>query len=488
MSSRIELLEKLAAGLGPKGFTREPAAMAPWLEDWRKRYRGAAAALLSPATTEEVVQIVRLCAAEGVPLVPQGGNTSMVAGAIPDRMGESLLLSMRRMNRIRSISAAANSAVCEAGVILSEFHDAAAEAGRRFPLSLGAKGSATVGGLISTNAGGTQVLRFGTMRGLVQGLEAVLPDGTLYEGLSALKKDNRGYDLKQLLIGAEGTLGVVTAASLRLVPAVGSRSVAWIGLDSPAKALDLLLMLEASLGDAVESFELVPDIALQLVLRHLPGTRAPLAGVHPWHVLVEATAPMVAPSPEKALTAALHAAMEAELVDDAAIAANEAQAEAFWHIRDSISEAEQKDGPNAKHDVSVEVPAMPGFVIEGAKQVEARFPGVRVIAFGHLGDGNIHFNVRGPEGAGPDWLHGPALEVTAFVHDLVVAAKGSISAEHGIGQMRLSELARLAEPARLKTMRAIKQALDPQGIMNPGKLVPPLKTDKPSLAETGRRS
>ena len=487
MSSRIVLLEKLAAGLGPKGFTRDPDAMAPWLEDWRKRYRGSAAALLSPATTEEVVQIVRLCAAEGVALVPQGGNTSMVAGATPDRLGDSLLLSMRRMNRIRSISAAANSAVCEAGVILSDLHAAAAEPGRRFPLSLGAKGSATVGGLVSTNAGGTQVLRFGTMRGLVQGLEAVLPDGTLFQGLSALKKDNRGYDLKQLLIGAEGTLGIVTAASLRLVPAIGSRSVAWIGLASPAAALELLLMLEASLGDAVESFELVPDVALQLVLQHVPGTRAPLAGQHGWHVLVEATAPMVAPSPDKALTAALHAAAEAGLIEDAVIASNEAQAEAFWRIRDSISEAEQKDGPNAKHDVSVEVPAMPAFIVEATAAVEARFPGVRVIAFGHLGDGNVHFNVRAPEGVGRDWLQGQALEVTSFVHDQVVAAGGSISAEHGIGQMRLSELARLAEPARLKTMRAIKQALDPQGIMNPGKLVPPAGPGTWSLAEAGAR-
>ena len=485
MSSRTVLLEKLAAGLGPKGFTRDPAAMAPWLEDWRKRYRGAAAALLSPATTEEVVQIVRLCAAERVSLVPQGGNTSMVAGATPDRMGESLLLSLRRLNRIRSVSAAAHSAVCEAGVILSDLHAAAAAAGRRFPLSLGAKGSATIGGLISTNAGGTQVLRFGTMRGLVQGLEAVLPDGLLYQGLSALKKDNRGYDLKQLLIGAEGTLGVVTAASLRLVPAVGSRSVAWVGVESPAKALGLLLRVEASLGEAVESFELIPDIALQLVLRHIPSTRAPLAGSHRWHVLIEATAPMVAPSPDKALTAALHAATEADLVEDAMIAANESQAEALWRIRDSISEAEQKDGPNAKHDVSVEVPAMPGFIAAATAAVESRFSGCRVIAFGHLGDGNVHFNVRAPEGAGPEWLRGPALEVTSFVHDQVVAAGGSISAEHGIGQVRLSELGRLTDAARLNTMRAIKQALDPNGIMNPGKLVPGLGAAKQSLAEAG---
>jgi FAD/FMN-containing dehydrogenase len=269
------------------------------------------------------------------------------------------------------------------------------------------------------------------------------------------------------------------------VPAIGSRSVAWIGLDSPAKALELLLMLEASLGDAVESFELVPDVALQLVLQHIPNTRAPLTGNHAWHVLVEATAPMVAPSPDKALTAALHAAIEAELLQDAVIAANEAQAEAFWRIRDSISEAEQKDGPNAKHDVSVEVPVMPAFIVEATASVEARFPGVRVIAFGHLGDGNVHFNVRAPEGAGPQWLRGPALEVTSFVHDQVVAAGARSRPEHGIGQVRLSELGRTDRCRAAEHMRAIKQALDPNGIMNPGKLVPGLGAAKQSLAEAG---
>jgi FAD/FMN-containing dehydrogenase len=471
-SSRLQLLERLSSGLGPKGFTRDPAEMAPWLEDWRGRYRGGAAAMLSPATTQEVVQIVRLCAAEKVALVPQGGNTSMVGGATPSRAGDSLLLSMRRLNRIRSLSREASNAVCESGVILSQLHDAAAEVGRRFPLSLGGKGSATIGGLVSTNAGGTQVLRFGTMRGLIQGIEAVLPDGTLYEGLTALRKDNRGYDIKQLLIGAEGTLGVVTATRLRLVPAIGSRAVAWIGLDTPAAALELLAMLEGELGEAVESFELVPRAALELVLAHVADARAPLAQPHAWNVLVEATAGSAAPSPDSSLAAALQRAAEAGLVQDATIAANEAQAEAFWRLRDSISEAERKDGPAAKHDLSVEVAAMPSFMVEASAAVETRFPGTRVIAFGHLGDGNVHFNVRAPRGAGADWLKHDAAAVTGFVHDLVVAAGGSISAEHGIGQMRLAELARLADPARLKVLRAVKAALDPDGIMNPGKLVP----------------
>ncbi len=428
--------------------------------------------MLSPAGTDEVVEIVRLCAEARVPLVPQGGNSSMVAGATPSADGTALLLSMRRMNRIRSISAAGSSAVCEAGVILSNLHEAAAAVGQRFPLSLGAKGSATIGGLISTNAGGTQVLRFGTMRSLVQGLEAVLPDGSLFSSLAPLKKDNRGYDIKQLMIGAEGTLGIVTAANLRLVEAVGSRSVAWIGLASPEKALGLLRLLENATGEAVESFELVPRSAHDLVLHHIAGTRPPLPGPHEWHVLVEATAPMAAPSPEEALGRALMAALENGVIEDAAIASSEAQAEAFWRIRDSISEAEQKDGPAAKHDISVEIAAMPGFMVEAAAAVEGRFPGARVIAFGHLGDGNVHFNVRAP-GDAPRWLEEQAPQVTSFVHDLVMAVGGSISAEHGIGQMRLSELARVGDPARLGAMRAIKRALDPHGIMNPGKLVPP---------------
>jgi len=464
-------LETLQDLLGPKGYTADAEDMAPWLTDWRRRYAGAAAAMVSPASTDEVAAVVRLCAEARVPLVPQGGNSSMVAGATPDASGASLLLSMRRMNRIRAMDGEAGLAVCEAGVILQDLHEAAAQARARFPLSLAAKGNATIGGLVSTNAGGTQVLRWGTMRGLVQGLEAVLPDGSIWNGLSPLKKDNRGYDLRHLLIGAEGTLGIVTAASLRLAPAIGSRAVAWVGLASPDDALTLLRRLERLLPDAVESFELVPKSALDLVLAHIPGTRAPLDRPQPWNALIEAVAPEGAPEP--ALAEALAEAMEQGLVADAALAANEAQAESFWKLRESISEAEARDGPAAKHDVSVEVSQMPTFIVEAAADVEVRFPGTRVIAFGHLGDGNVHFNVRAPVGADPDWLAASSAPVTAHVHDLVVAAGGSISAEHGIGQMKLAELARLAEPARLHAQRAIKQALDPLGIMNPGKLVPP---------------
>jgi FAD/FMN-containing dehydrogenase len=490
------LLDSLAAALGPRGFTRAPDDMAPWLDDWRGRYRGRAAALLSPANREEVAEIVRRCAAAGTALVPQGGNTSMVGGATPDDSGDQIILSLRRMNRIRTLDAGASLAVCEAGVVLAHLHETALAAGRRFPLSLGAKGSATIGGLVSTNAGGTQVLRFGTMRRLVQGIEAVLPDGSLFDGLTALRKDNRGYDLAQLLIGAEGTLGIVTAASLKLIPAIGARAVAWVGLATPAAALTLLRRLEAVLGDSVESFELVPASALDLVLAHIPGTRAPLAGRHPWHVLVETVSPAGGADPGPALAGALGAALEGGGVRDAAIAASEAQAEAFWKLREVIAEAEKKDGPAVKHDISVAVADMPAFLVEEAAAVEARFPGVRVNAFGHLGDGNIHFNVRAPVGAGPDWVTGPGEAISHFVYDQVTKRGGSLSAEHGIGRMKIDDFARLGGGARLHALRAIKRALDPAGIMNPGKLVPPpdAARDRPfdaaqdRLAENARGS
>ena len=484
---RNALLASLRAVLGPKGISTDPEELAPRLVDWRGRYHGKAAALLSPASAREVAAAVEICAEAGAPLVPQGGNTSMVGGATPDGSGEALLLSTRRLNRIRSLDAGAGIAVCEAGVILAELHEAALAVGRRFPLTLGARGSATIGGLVSTKAGGTQVLRFGPMRSLVLGLEAVLPDGSLFEGLTALRKDNRGYDLRQLLIGAEGTLGIVTAASLRLVPAIGERAVAWVGLDDAPRAMALLRHLEATMGEAIESFELVPESALDLVLAHVPGTRAPLAAPAAWNVLVEAVSPMSAPGPEPLLYEGLRSALETGLAADAVIAVSEAQAEAFWRLRDSISDAEKKDGPAAKHDISVAVEQMAGFMTEAAAAVEARFRGTRVNAFGHLGDGNVHFNVRAPVGADEAWVEAEGEAVSRFVHDLVTAAGGSISAEHGIGQMKVGELGRLADPARLHALRAIKRALDPGNIMNPGKLVPPEEPAQESLAQADVR-
>jgi FAD/FMN-containing dehydrogenase len=469
--AQARLIEEAGRKLGPKSVITDANEIEPWVSDWRGRVHGCSPAMLAPASTDEVVEIVRLAAEHSVPLVPQGGNTSMAAGATPPSDGSALLLSMRRMNRIRSISAEDRLAVAEAGVILEQLHGAAHEAGMRFPLTLGARGSCTIGGLTSTNAGGTQVLKFGTMRSLVAGVEAVLPDGSVHSGLSGLKKDNRGYSLDQLLIGAEGTLGVVTAVALRLVPAIAARVVAWTGVDSPAKALELLRFLEARTS-SIEGFELVPQDSLDLVLRHVPGTRAPLAGSHKWHALVEATTADPAIDLAAELESLLAAALKQGIIGDAVLAANEAQAEALWKLRDTISEAERAEGQTLAHDISVAVADMPAFIMDAAAKVEAAFPGVVASGFGHLGDGNIHFHVRAGSHAAPDWYEAEGEKITHMVDDLVTTAGGSISAEHGIGQLKRAEFARLAPPGRIHALRAIKQALDPLGIMNPGKLVP----------------
>jgi FAD/FMN-containing dehydrogenase len=464
-------IETAGQKLGPKAVVTDPKEIEPWVTDWRGRVHGASPAMLAPASTDEVAAIVRLAAEHRVPLVPQGGNTGMAAGATPPADGSALLLSLRRMNHIRSIGADSRLAIAEAGVILETLHRAAHEIGLRFPLTLGARGSCTIGGLASTNAGGTQVLKFGTMRALVLGVEAVLPDGSIHDGLSGLKKDNRGYSLDQLLIGAEGTLGVITAAALRLVPAIAARAVAWAGVESPQKALDLLRFLETRTA-AVEGFELVPQDSLQLVLRHVPNTRAPLAGEHPWHVLVEATTPDRVGDVGAELEGLLGSALDEGIIGDAVLAASEAQADAFWKLRDSISEAERAEGQTLAHDISVAVADMPAFISDAAATVERAFPGVVATGFGHLGDGNIHFHVRAASHAAPDWYEREGAKITQMVDDLVTAAGGSISAEHGIGQLKRDEFARLAPPGRIDALRAIKQALDPLGIMNPGKLIP----------------
>ncbi len=470
-----DIIDRFRQILGDKGVITDASDIAPWLTDWRGRFHGQAAAILQPDSTEQVANAVALAAKIGVRLVPQGGNTSMVGGATPPPDGSALILSLRRMNRIRSLSADDNLAICEAGVILATLHDAADQVGRRFPLSLSAKGSATIGGLISTNAGGTQVLRHGTMRALVEGVEAVLPDGSIFDGLDALKKDNRGYDIRQLLIGAEGTLGIVTAASVRLVPAIADRAVGWAGVQSPADALALLRHAEAHLGDSVEGFEVIADDALGHVLSHISGTRCPIQTRTPWHVLIEVDHDSDRqPGPSERLETALADALEQGIVVDAAIAANEAQADAFWRIRESLSEAERAQGPALQYDVSVPVARMPAFMTDTAAAAEHAFPGTTASSFGHLGDGNVHFHVRSPVGTtdGPAWIAAQGPAINAFVHDAVVAAGGSISAEHGIGQMKRAELGRLSSPARLTALRAIKAAFDPQGIMNPDKLIP----------------
>ncbi len=466
-------LAEAAALLGPRGLTRDADLVTPWLTDWRGRYTGTAQALASPASTAEVAELVKLCARHNVPIVPQGGNSSMSGGATPDETGKAILLSLRRMNAIGAVDTKARQVTCEAGVVLQNLHAAAEAQGLRFPLTLGGKGSATIGGLISTNAGGTQVLRHGVMRALVLGIEAVLPDGSLYSALTPLKKDNRGFDLKQLFIGAEGTLGIVTGATLKLVPALAERVVAWVGLPSIHAARELLLHCESTAGNLLEGFEVMPSACLEAVLDYLPDARNPLGQPHAWHALIElaADAENVTSLRERA-ESLLASAFKQGLAEDAVLSANEAQAEAFWTLRDSVSPAERAKGPAMQHDISVPVAAMADFVAAAAPAIEAEFPGTQALGFGHLGDGNIHFHVLAPTGVvRGEWENGQGKAISARVHDLVTAAHGSISAEHGIGQMKRDELARLGDPVALAMLRQVKSALDPKGLMNPGKLL-----------------
>jgi len=473
-TSPDSFLSEAAALLGPRGLTCDADLLDPWLTDWRGRFTGRALALASPASTAEVAALVQLCARHSVPIVPQGGNSSMSGGATPDASGAAVVLSLRRMNALRSIDPVGRTVTCDAGLVLQTLHDLAAAEHLRFPLTLGGKGSATVGGLISTNAGGTQVLRHGSMRALVIGLEAVLPDGTIFSSLTPLKKDNRGFDLKQLFIGSEGTLGIVTAATLRLEPAVADRVVLWAGLPSISAARALLLHCEAQAGSALEGFEVLPQGCLEAVKAYLPDARAPLADPHAWHALIELVADTAnADSLRDRAEALLASAFEAGLLDDAAISASEAQAEAFWLLRDSIAPAERAKGPAVQHDISVPVERMPGFVEAAVPLVEQAWPGTQAVAFGHLGDGNVHFHVIAPQGtARGAWEEGDGKAISRLVHDLVTEWDGSISAEHGIGQLKREELGRLGDPAALALLRSVKRALDPHGLMNPGKLVP----------------
>lgn len=454
--------------LGPRGLTADTELMEPWLTDWRGRYTGAARALASPTDAQELAELVKLCARHGVPIVPQGGNSGMSGGATPDASGAALIVSLRRMNAIRRLDPQARTVVCEAGVILQSLHEAAEAHGLRFPLTLGGKGSATVGGLISTNAGGTQVLRHGSMRAQVLGIEAVLADGTIYSALTPLKKDNRGWDLKQLFIGSEGTLGLVTAATLRLVPAAPARMVVWAGLSSIQQARALLLHCETQAGQALEGFEVLPQSCLDAVLAYLPDARAPLAGRHPWHALIE----LIGDDPQAAGEAMLASALEAGLLEDAVIAASEAQADAFWNLRESISPAERAKGPAMQHDIAVPVERMADFLEAAVPAMESRWPGTRAFGFGHLGDGNVHFHVQAPAGVDrAAWEAGDGKAISQAVDDLVTAWNGTISAEHGIGQLKVDELERLGDPVALALLHKVKSALDPEGLLNPGKLL-----------------
>lgn len=473
MNNQPEFLAQAAALLGPRGLVSDAELLAPWLTDWRGRYTGRALAMALPASTAELAALVRLCAAHGVPIVPQGGNSGMCGGATPDESGTALVISTRRINAIRALDAETRQAVCEAGVILQDLHDAAGAQALRFPLTLGGKGSATIGGLVSTNAGGNQVLRHGSMRAQVLGLEAVLPDGSVFSALVPLKKDNRGFDLKQMLIGSEGTLGIVTAATLRLLPAVAERVVIWAGLPTLQAARQLLLFCDDGAGQALESFEVLPQSCLDAVLGYLPSARAPLAGAHGWHAVIEFVADARESATLRDRTEALLAqAFSAGLLEDAAIAASETQAEAFWQIRESIAPAERARGFAVQHDISVPVEKMPDFVDAISPRIEADWPGTEVVAFGHLGDGNVHLHVIAPDGVSrEDWETRQGKAISAQVYDLVSRWGGSISAEHGIGQLKLAEHERLGDPVALGLMRQVKQALDPAGLFNPGKLV-----------------
>ncbi len=473
MPTQSHLIETLTATLGTRGITTDAEIMAPLLTDWRGTTHGRAAALVMPATTAEVQAIVRLAAAASVPITVQGGNSGMVAGATPPMDGAGLLMSLRRMNTIRHIDGPARSIIGEAGVILADLHDAADRVGCRFPLTLGGKGSAMLGGLIATNAGGTQVLRHGTMRALTLGVEVVQPDGSVFDLLAPLAKDNRGPDLKQLYIGSEGCFGIITAATLKLAPAIVERCVAWVHVASPDDALSLLRVLTEAVGDALEGFEIMPAIAVDHVVDYLPDAQQPINAEAPWHLLLEAVghagdAPIAA-----RLVDALTAAQARGLISNAAIASSEAQADALWHLRDSIPLAERALGPALQHDISVPVARMPDFIRDVEAAVVARFAGASTLSFGHLGDGNVHCHVRPPAGSdAAAWVRDYGAAASEAVYALATSMGGSISAEHGIGRTKRALLARHAPPERIATLRALKAALDPNATLNPGVLIP----------------
>ena len=463
--------DRLKETVGAKGFSTDPGEIAPYLEEWRGKYRGQSQLLLKPASTAEVSAILAVCHETGTAIVPQGGNTGLVGGQIPFH-GE-VLLSTKRLNRLRGLDPGGMTLTVEAGVTLSEVQRAAQDKNLLFPLSLASEGSCTIGGNIATNAGGTHVLRYGMTRALVLGLEVVLADGTVLPMLRALHKDNTGYDLKQLFIGSEGTLGVITAACLRLFPRPEVSVTALAAVPSPDAAVKLLGAMQAHTGGMLSAFELMPRIALDFVTRHIDGSRDPFAAASPWYVLMEATGGAHAD-----LTASfedgLADAITSGMVTDAVVASSTAQAAALWKLRESISEAQKREGASIKHDISVPVAAIPDFLAKAVPAVLALIPGARPVNFGHLGDGNLHFNFNSPRpGDDPDFLS-QWEDVQQAVHDIVKDFDGSISAEHGIGVMKRLQLPRYKSHEELDAMRALKQAYDPKNILNPGKLIPPV--------------
>ena len=464
-------IRSLKQVVGSSGLIVDAESMQGYLSDWRQAYTGKAALVVRPANTEEVAAVVRLCHQARVALVPQGGNTGLCGGSIPDTSGEQVVLSLTRMTRIRAVDPANETITVEAGVILQHLQEAAAEVGRLFPLSLGAEGSCTVGGNLATNAGGTAVLRYGNMRDLTLGLEVVLPDGQVWNGLRGLRKDNTGYDLKHLFIGAEGTLGIITAAVLKLYPALRSITTAWVALPSAKAAIELIGLMRGRCGDRLTGFELMSRQSVEFVVRHVPGCSDPFAEVHPWYVLIELSDTLVDAPLGELLEQGLGDALEREVILDAVIASSEAQVAALWAMREGISEAQNHEGPSLKHDISVPVSCIPAFIDVTDQCLQADFPGVRIVAYGHVGDGNLHYNISKPLGAEDAPFKAQHEAIMRIIYDSTVAFDGSISAEHGLGQAKREAARRYKDPLELELMRAIKTTLDPRGLMNPGKLL-----------------
>ncbi|VVT27365.1 FAD-binding oxidoreductase [Rhizobium sp. EC-SD404] len=466
------LIERFAAIVGPGNALTDPSDTQGFTHEHRDLYQATTPLVLRPGTKEEVAAILKLATETKTAIIPQGGNTGLTGGQVPLAEGPpAVILSLSRMNRILDIDAIGGTMTVEAGVVLQTIQESAAEVGKLFPLSLGAEGSCQIGGNLSTNAGGTAVLAYGNTRQLCLGLEVVLPTGEVWTALRKLKKDNTGYDLRDLFIGAEGTLGVITAAVLKLFPMPAGREVAIVGLTSPDAALKLFRHAEALSGSALTAFELMARIGVEFTARHIDGVRDPFAEPHDWYVLIEISSNLSADAARHQMEALLSASLEDGTVDDAVVAQNETQAQQFWHMREALSWAQKPEGGSIKHDISVPVAAIPAFLAQAEPLVQAIVPGARIVAFGHLGDGNIHYNISQPVGADRETFLARWDAVSAKVHALALSFGGSISAEHGIGQMKRDELAAIRAPIEIDLMQRIKAAFDPAGIMNPGKVL-----------------
>ena len=464
-------LTELKAIVGAGSWLESPQDIAPYLIDFRRLYQGATPLVLLPRSVEEVSRLLKVCHRDAVAVVPHGGNTSYCGGATPDESGSQIVISLQRLNRVRHVDAANYSMIVEVGVTLAGAQTAAREADRLFPLSLGSEGTAQIGGNLSTNAGGTAVLRYGMMRDLVLGLEVVLADGRVLQALKSLRKDNTGYDVKSLFIGAEGTLGIITAASLKLFPLPADTATALVGIDSPQRALDLLARLRNAAGDQVTTFELIPRVAAELTVKHVPGVASPLEFGSAWYLLIELTSPNPQQQLTSLLTAELEQAAEAGVIVDAMLANSIAQSQSMWKLRESVPEAQRRHGASIKHDVSVPVSAIPALIEHGTALAEKLAPEGFVVSYGHAGDGNLHFNVSIKPGADLAAFTARTHPLEHAMFDLVESLGGSISAEHGIGRLKAEEFARRADPVELAVMHDLKHALDPKGILNPGKVL-----------------